>query len=327
MEQEKNTIEEGIPAIIAAARAQKSAEVIDLAGDVDLRSIPGFPLDGVPMLVTFDANGVQKAASALEEVEKWRARYSDRPLRRKGTIEAHDLATFVAAVNRDKRPDSVIFANVGARKLTAVLDFDGPADSSPRFREDRVEYGFKLSQQLVAWLEAAKSPMDQKTFSRLIDDRLGDIGEGPFEEGTLAAEFARRRGIRFPTIADLIVFTRTIAAKSTTESEEMVDENTGDVSIQFKKRSDVKAPDGQPVHVPQAFALRIPILNGIGATEYNIAVRLRYDIQEKSGIFWRIELHALDKYLQAAIEEAVAIVRKDAPDGCGLPVFMGTAPV
>jgi hypothetical protein len=230
----------------------------------------------------------------------------------------------------------VIFADVPQMRVTAVLDFHGPADSAPRFGKDRVVYGFQLSRQLNAWIQAARSPMDQKTFSRLIDDRLGDIADGDAPAGSLAADFAKRRGIVFPTLADLVVFTRTIATKSATDSEEHVDENTGDVSIQYKKKNDVKTPDGKPVAVPQAFALEIPVLNGIGATSYTIAVRLRYTIDDK-GIAWRIELNALDKYVHAAVEEAVAVLRRSADatkdekgnaqqPGCGLPVFMGTVP-
>lgn len=320
-------INEGIRHVIESARAEKGAEVIDIAGEMDLNDwIPGMPISGVPMLITRERDGSQKATSVLPEVKAWRDTFADRPLRRKGTITAHDLETFIAATNRDKRDDSVIFADVPTRKLTAVLDFHGPADTAPRFGEDRVEYGFKLSGQLDTWIAAASVVMDQKTFSRLVDDRLGDIADEDAPAGSIAAEFARRRGIKLAKPTDLVCFTRTIAAKSMTDSEEVHDDATGNVSIQYKKRNDVKTPDGQPVPVPAAFALMIPVLNGIGATEYIIPVRLRFDIGEK-GIVWRVELHALDKYIQAAIEEAVRKVREEQDrGGCGLPVYMGSAP-
>jgi uncharacterized protein YfdQ (DUF2303 family) len=249
------------------------------------------------------------------------------PVRRIGTICTHDLASFIAAVNRDKRPDTVIFADVPNRSLTAVLDFHGPADSAPRWGKDRVVYGFKFSQQFEAWCAVHNGgSMNQKTFSTLIDDRLGDIGEGPFAPGTIAAEFARRRGIKFADVADLIVFTRAIAGKSATESEELFDEATGSSSIQYKKKNDIKTPDGQPVPVPAAFVLKIPVLNGIGATEFNIPARLKFDVGDR-GIAWRVELHAVDKYVEAAIAEAVGKVRESADaGGCGLPVLMASAP-
>jgi hypothetical protein len=266
--------------------------------------------------------------TAVTKVRNLFATEQPAPERRKGTIIVHDLGSFISAVNRDKRPASVIFADVGARKLTAVLDFHGPADSAPQWGQDRVEYGFTFSPQFFAWCNVEKAgAMDQKTFSRLIDDRLGDIGEGPFEAGTLAAEFARRRGVQLATVADLVVFTRTIAGKSATESEEIYDEATGSTSIQYKKRNDVKTPDGQPVPVPSAFALKIPVLNGIGATEYNIAARLKFDVVESRGIMWKVELHAVDKYIEAAIAEAVGKVREaEDKGGCGLPVYMASAP-
>ncbi len=309
---ENEVWKDGAAAIIDYAK-DRAAPLIQVFKDPE-----GIAPDEHVIIGQGDAGGtyVQHVAFAREAHRK-------APLRRKGTLVTHTLASFINITNRDKRDDSVIFADVPSMKLTAVLDFHGPADSAPRFGEDRVFYGFELSKQLKAWIQAAGNVMDQKTFSRLIDDRLGDIAEGPFEPKSLAGQFVRRRGTTFATVADLVCFTRTIATKSTVESEELTDENTGDVSIQYKKRGDVKTPDGQPVPVPQAFALFIPVLNGIGATEFNIAVRLRYDISD-SKIAWRIELHALDKYLQAAIEEAVKAV--ESPAGCGLPVVMGVAP-
>lgn len=283
----------------------------------------------VLILHTEDGSEVRTARDMFRDLQP-------APERREGTIVAHDLASFVAATNRDKNEDSAIFADVPARKLTAVLDFHKAGGNEPRWGRDRIAYGFQFSPQFVAWVKACDASMDQKAFSLLIDNRLGDIDDGNVQPGSLAAEFARRRGIRLATVADLVVFTRTIAAKCTTESEEQIDEHTGDVSIQFKKRGNVKDTDGKPVPVPQAFALSIPILSGIGATEYKIAVRLRYDISDR-GITWRIELNAVDKYIQAAIEEAVGVVRRKPDEttgadgkpqsgGCGLPVFMAAAP-
>lgn len=272
------------------------------------------------VLITRD-NGAARVQVARDII----AAHASAPERRKGTITVHDLASFIAATNRDKRPDSVIFADAPGRKVVAVLDFHGPADSAPRFGQDRISYGFQFSPQLLAWMKASESPMSQKDFSTLIDNRLGDIGDEAPAAGSVAAEFARRRGIKFATVADLVVFTRTISAKSTTGTEECIDEQTGDTKIQYTKKNDVKTPDGAPITPPAAFTLKIPILNGDKATEFTLAVRLRYDIGER-GIAWRIELNALDVYMRAAIGEALDVVRKPAPDGCGLPVYLAAIP-
>jgi len=338
-------LRDGIPSIIEAARTGKGeAKVIDLAAGLDIDG-----LDSIPMLAISGEDGSANTESVFDEVQKWRREYATRPRFREGTILTHDLSSFIEATNRDSNPgSSVIFANVGARSLTAILDFHnegGDAGKGPRFGRNRVEYKFNLSPQLQAWQVAAASPMDQRTFAALIDNRLGDIADiesDPPDPKSIAAQFASRRGIALASIKDLLVFTRTIAAKASTVSEEIHDDATGDVSIQYTKKSDLKTPDGAAVLVPQAFALKIPILCGLGATEFTIAVRLRYDIGER-GIAWRIEINALDQYVLAAVDECLTIVRgaKDAtvvvkgkddkPEtipmpGCGLPVFMGVAP-
>lgn len=269
--------------------------------------------------------------------------YADRaaaPQRRKGTVIVHDLTSFIMAVNRDSDDSSVIFADVPGRKVTAILDFHF-ARGGPRWCQDRVEYGFTLSSQLTAWLNASVNRdgtpklMNQKDFARLIDDRIGDVATAAPTPGSLADKFAKQRGIGFASITDLLVFTRTIVGKSSADASEMYDENTGASSLQYSRKNQVNTPDGQPVVVPLAFALSIPILCGLGATNYTIAVRLRYDINEGKGITWRTELNALDQYILAAIDEALEIVRRPAvaeagaaPQalGCGLDVFMGAAP-
>lgn len=313
------------------------------------------------ILITRDGSG----NTATDLVRDLCAAHATAPEQRKGTIDVHSVDTFIAFVNRDKRPDSVIFADVGARKLTAILDFHGRADTAPRFGHDRIVYGFKLSRQLETWLNASRSPMSQRQFAKLIDDHLGDVCEERPVPGSVAAEFARRRNVSLAGPADLVAFTRTIATKSATDSEEIYDENTGAVSIQYKKRNDVKTPDGQPITVPQAFALKVPVLNGPGATEFTIAARLRFDIGP-GGILWTIDINAIDVYIAAAIEECLVTVRRPAdtsalaaevvaerdacagiaasndaldtraairartvphlPGGCGLPVYLATAP-
>lgn len=327
--------------IVESARAEQGAAVVDVFGEIDLADIDGMPITGVPMLVTRKTDGSQQAMSVLSEVEAWRARYATRPLRREGTIAAHDLATFVAATNRDKRQDSVIFADAGARKVAAILDFHGRADKDPRFCKDRVTYEFKTSPQLDAWTKASGQPMTQKEFARLIDDRLGDLGDGgDVVLGSIADEFASRRGVKFASVTDMLVFTRSIATKSTSDHEEIRDAATGSVSLQYSKKNDIKTKDGSPVAVPAAFLLRLPMLNGIGATQYNIAVRLKFDIEDGE-IAWRIELHAIDQYMIDAIDKALDVVRgpvavpaewKPAKDGdvyapgCGLPVYLAQIP-
>lgn len=347
MNDEGSIMRDGIPAIIEAARrGSGEAKVIDIA---EALTIDDLNVDSIPMIVKPRDEGGIDVMSVLDEVQRWRGAFAPCPVRREGTLAMHDLESFVGAVNRDSDPgSSVVFADVPSRKLTAVLDFHnegGTAGKGPRFGRNRIGYDFTFAPQFIAWVKAGQAPMDQKTFSKFIDDRIGDVSSEKPEATSLAAKFAAQRGIAFATVLDLLVFTRTIAAKSTTESEELYDPNTGDVSIQFKKKSDVKQSDGTAIPVPQAFMLSIPVLNGRKATVFNIAVRLRFDVDGRE-IAWRVEINAPEAYILGAVTEAVEVVRQPKggttepkPEttskaidtsatvgGCGLPVFMGVAP-
>lgn len=280
--------------------------------------------DGSTQQVLLTTGG--DGGTEISTIDSLFSEFRPAPLRRKGTIDAHDVASFCELVNRDARPESVIFADVASRHVCAVLDFHGAiddvGDKVPAWCDDRISYRFKLSEQLQAWMVAGQGPMNQRDFARLIDDRLNDVGDpSALAPDSVAAIFAARRGIRFATATDLAVFTRQIVAKSANEAQEFYDENTGSSSVQYVKKNDVKTPDGAPVVVPAAFVLSIPILRGIGATVYNIAVRLRYDIGDR-GIAWRVELHALDTYVSAAAEESLKVIR----DECKLPVYLAAVP-
>lgn len=304
--------------------------------------------DTEEVIVSSDAEGGTHFATVYDL-------FADRaptPIRRKGKVEVNDLASFIALTNRDSDPKrSVIFGDAQARKVTTVIDFHTEGGGVPQWGQDRIEYNFTLSPALTAWIKATTekdgSPrvMDQKTFSRLIDDRLGDIDGSPMLTAeSIAAQFAVRRGIRFASIPDLVIFTRTLAARSVCDAKEIVDENTGESSLQYTKKNDLSTNTGEPVTPPLAFVLNIPVLCGAEAKTYNIAARLRFDID--GGAKWKVELHALDKYITKAIDEALNVVRRpkggtvDPPPetpsktilasgtigGCGLPVFMGVAP-
>lgn len=313
--------------IIEAARAEASPEIIDLC-ETSSSLVDDTSISSIPVLVFRDSNGTQRHQSLLEEVQRWRGAFATRPQRRQGTTEVHDLSSFVSLTNRNKLENSVIFADTDRRCVHAILDYHAPADGPPEFGQDRISYAFKFSPQFSKWCRLSGVALSQREFAKLIDDNIQDICEGPF--GETAARYAKQRGATFATIPDMLVFTRSIAAKSTTESEDLIDEYTGDVAIQFKKKGDVKTNDGKPISVPQVFAIEVPILggempNGAPATSFTIAARLRYDIND-SKIAWKVEFHNPELYIRKAIEEAVAMIRNDVDKGgCGLPVYMGSA--
>ncbi len=95
-----------------------------------------------------------------------------------------------------------------------------------------------------------------------------------------------------------------------------------------------KGDDGQPLTIPCAFHILIPVFRG--GPRYSMPVRLRY----RTGggkVSWFFELHEPHLFRLDAVTDALTIVRREPthkakdgqpyePPGCGLPVFMGAPP-
>jgi uncharacterized protein YfdQ (DUF2303 family) len=283
---------------------------------------------GVPHTfpAVFDRSG--SLVSVRRLVDEWR----ERPARRSGRIVAHDIASFVALVNRDSGENSVIFADAGERpKLVAVLNFHAAGHGGePAFCDDVIEYPFPLSDEWEAWVgsngEAKKK--GQAAFAEFIEDRLFDIGE-PGAAGNIAKAWAEKLGVSLAGPNALMQVPKGLSVRVEETVRNVINRGTGEVSFVFT--TEHKDGDGlnDTVKVPSAFHIRIPILRG--EVTYSIPVRLRY----RAGggkISWFYEMHRPELFLLDAVNDAIARVRapEDAVDvasrGCGLLVVMGLPP-
>lgn len=285
-----------------------------------------------PVLLIPGANSteIRSVKSVIDE-------YRDTPERRRGTIKVDDLDSFIALVNRDKRPDSAIFARRKPARLVAVLDMHGPADSSPRHCEDRVSYDFPYSTEYDAWIAAQgeKNAMDQGKFAAFIEDRIGDIGT-PGGEGAIATKYREMRRVSFADQSTMMSMAKGVEVRKGVITKEVRNIATGETSITILEGHETKDAAGVEVKIPAAFYISIPIWQG--GEVYTFAVRLRYRAPEKGGTTWWFELHAVDAYLDAAMAEVIARLRGPAeapadalatPDakfkpGCALPVYLGS---
>jgi len=295
-----------------------------------------------PVIIAPNGAGAMEVYSVKDQIDEWR----ERPERRRGTIHAHDLDSFIALVNRDKLADSVIFArNDDKPRLTAVLDFhdnreDQGDEAQPAFCEDRIRYDFPLSDEWKAWTEHAgrENAMDQGTFAAFVEDHVFDVGE-PAAAGATAQAFALKLGVSFAGPQRLMEVSRGLAVRVDEKFSNKVNLATGET--QFAFTSEHKDANGAPLVVPAAFHLMIPIFKG-GAL-CSIPVRLRYRT-DKGSVVWFYELHRADLFKTDAVNDTLKRVRmlpeahQEAKDdeisvklegpggGCGLPVYLGAPP-
>lgn len=320
----------GVPAIIEAARAQRGAEVIDVAHGIDLTQLPGgVQIDSVPMLLMPTAHG-QEPLSVLEEIEAYRKAFATEPFRRKGTATLEELDSFVAHAVRFKDAGSAIFVSGGATapKFTSVIDYHpaGEAEkTAPRFGEHRGTYTPAFSPEWLAWKAVDGKGLTQAGFASLITTNVRDVFDVPEGDGPPLTEAPQWYADRFGkgrTPADFFASAERLLGLaeglSVTVEDRVTDvarRDTGEQRITFTSTAATE------VEVPVAFVIQLPIF--VGGDLYQIPVRLRFFLRTEGDMkraSWRIELFGADRTVLACVEA----MREKIAAGTGLPLFAGS---
>lgn len=247
--------------------------------------------------------------------------YLEAPERRKGTARLGTLASFLGLVHRFKDLDSALFANPDGTNhpprptLTCVFDYnrEGPT-GAPRFGQHRAVYEFPVSDEWKAWLGLNGKPMAQAQFAAFLEDRIADVA-APTSPGALAQEFAQKLLVSFAGPSRLIELSRGLSIRVDQTVRNAQNLQTGEAQVQFVAQHTNE--NGQPLNVPGAFLLNVPVFRG-GAL-YEIPARLRYRVKE-GAITWFYELYRADRIFDHAFDEAC----EEAQENTELSLFVGT---
>lgn len=285
-----------------------------------------------PQQVTITAPGVEPfpayvtSSGQLVSVEPLLREQRQRPRRRTGTVKTTSVGSFVELVNRDKLPESVIFADDGAApKLVAVLNYhEGTNDGGdPAHCDDRITYSFPLSEEWQTWTRSSKLVMSQQDFAEFIETNGFDIGV-PDDAGGITAAWAQRGGVRLAGPSEMMGVSKGLSVRVEESVQAHTRLESGEIRMEWT--TEHKGHDGAAIKVPAAFHILIPILHG--GPLYSVPARLRY--RAASGkVTWFYELHKPEAFLRDAVGDVVARLRRpvDEPEGgCGLLVVMGYPP-
>lgn len=279
-----------------------------------LTRVKGGTVDDVDVLLV--PNGMTPVG-----VKKLLDEYRQAPERREGTAIFTDLKSMVAHTNRFKDDDSTVWldrssphAQQGPR-LISVLDYHRKgAEGAPRFGKHRGRYDFPLSEEWKAWIGQDGQSMQQEAFARWLEDHLTDVSEPASALGN-AKEFATLHGATYASPGKLLDLSKGLDIHIGQRVKEHRNAQTGEKTLMFEEgHADAT---GQPLKVPSAFLLTIPVFRAGAA--YQLPCRLRYRVNG-SGVTWSYEVHRAQDTLDHALEEACELVREQT----ALPVFDGT---
>jgi uncharacterized protein YfdQ (DUF2303 family) len=249
--------------------------------------------------------------------------YLEKPERRKGTVVAKDMASFVAIIRRFKSEASVGFADpAGGGKeggvppsLMAVFDYHPAGGESTKadWLLHRAHYVPALSDEYLAWKAKNGAFMSQQDFASFIEERITDVSSATLTE--LQEKFAELMQGTFATPSELVTLSRGLEINVGGTVKNAVRTSSGEISVVFNQAHTDAA--NQPIKVPNLFQIAIPVFYGGAA--YRVNAWLRYRVNG-GAITWGYQLVRPDIVFKDAFDEIVAKVREDT----GVPVYVGT---
>ena len=277
----------------------------------------------------------KEITSLRAELEEWRPR----PERARGTAKLQDEASFVAHVRRTSDPMSVLFCDPDRTRptFTAVYDYHEssrmienlaeraeidttvpyPAGGSmvlPRWMQHRALFTPRVADEWAAWTARSGKPLAPVDLAEFLEERVVDVFNGQPSEGVQA--LLESVEARLATSNQLVGLARNFAVNVDTAVHQVQLLQSGEISIRYAE-THRDAETGQPVKVPNAFLIAIPVF--FGGPTYQLFVRLRYRLSGGK-ITWTFFLNRPEVVLDHALREMADRIAEQT----GLPLLLGS---
>lgn len=203
-------------------------------------------------------------------------------------VTMHDVASFVAYVNRFKGTATQIFAEPGfiaggKPSLTAALDYHAP------FAPDHVahvaSYAPRYSEQWTRWKAACAQPMRQADFAEFVEEVRADITS--------------------PSAAALLDIVRAFKASKKIEFDSVTYQANGDVRLTYDERTEQKGSSGV---LPEQMQIGIPVY--FRGPSYAVDVFVRYKVAN-AAVMFSLKIDRADVVEDAAFAEITGIVANE----------------
>lgn len=263
----------------------------------------------------------------LQSLKPFEDERRERPERREGTATHTTLESFCMAVERFSDAQSALFAHDDPKspRLLAIFDYhegneradDGSVTDlgKPRFGKHRAVYPFPLSPEWLAWSGLAQQDLSQRALAEFLEDHIPEVLD-PARVGDSTRELAEQIGVNLATPSQLLTLSRGLALRVDTKVAQAVNLSTGEAQFTYDEQHRDKE-SGQPLRVPNGFAISIPVFRG--GHFYVLLVRLRYRVQA-GNVSFKAQVHRAENAFRDAFEEACTI----AQERTGIPLFHGS---
>lgn len=265
-----------------------------------------------------DIKGVDDLIRAFEKT-------CEVPYRRRGQYIAADVASFLSWMKANTEAGAPVFL-AGLESLAGKwrqpdIALIGIGNYSDRFaagwHDFRARHAFPVSEQWTVWCGAHEKAMSQTDFAEFIENRVYDLatparGEVISEAVTRFLETIEGKSVATPS--DLVRLSRGLKISADAKLESKINLGSGEVTLKYTE--DHKGPGGEPIKVPQAFYIRIPVF--FGREPSLLGVRLRYRMAG-GNVSWSFSLIAPDQIVADEIAAVGVSIRSE-----GRTLYLGS---
>lgn len=269
-----------------------------------------------------DAGGMARVAvvpagKELVSLKPFIDEYRREPDRRRGVAKLESLPALIAHVNRFKAAHTAVFVagiTKGAPVVRAVYDYHpaGPEVTDARRGAHRAEYALELSPEWKAWELFSGKALTASDFAAFLEERITDVYAG--EPSPAMQALVENLGLMLASPTKLVELSRKLEVSASVKVKQSQVLATGEIAITYEESHADGA--GQPIRVPNAFQIAIPVF--AGSAPFQMLVRLAYR-RVDGGIHWIVRLHDAARVRAAAAEEVCETIRTET----GCPVFHG----
>ena len=224
--------------------------------------------------------------------------HRESPLRIEQHVAADTAAAFCAYVQRFGDENSVIFANLAASSLTAILDYHLPP-AQPDWCRHRITYACPHSKEWETCTKKSGVQMNQAQFAEFIEDGLIDIVE--------------------PAGAEMLEVAKTLDARSNVRFKSGIRLDNGETQLIYEEFIDGAAGAKGHLKIPQTIKLALRVF--LGEDAYGVEARFRYRIKEGALTMW-YELVRPHRIVEDSFGGILARIREQIDD---IPLYEATA--
>lgn len=231
-----------------------------------------------------------------EDITTQVAAQKDAPARKRGSVELHDVASFVLyCEDQGAKESGYLYAIAEKHCIVAVFN---DHQAGPGWQDHRATLALTKTREAEIWLKHNTVPMEQEAFATFLEDNIADVVE--------------------PSGEVLLKVALTLQAKTDVSFRSARRLDNGQVQLQYSETIDARAGDGDLV-IPREFSIGIRLFKNVPG--YKLRARLKYRLAASKVRFW----YELDRPLDA-IEEAFKGIADEVQEKSGYPMLFGLPP-